>query len=119
MQQRSKAEICLPLALFLVASLASVPTLIIAVTWMTIGVCTIGYRQLSDFPNNGIPRRWLHGRRSACLWFYHLAFWPRYKSAELRAIGTWVAGALGMSQLARLIQDSLPRARQPMRSKDK
>ena len=85
MKTRSSIEICAPLLLFVSACALSVPTLVIAIAWMTIGVCCLGYRTLGDFPDEGVPRQWKRGVRGACLLFYHLAWWPWYMRHELHA----------------------------------
>lgn len=51
---------------------------------MSIGVCCLGYRPLTDFPSARIPRAWLTGARGACAYFFHLAWWPWYMRHELR-----------------------------------
>ncbi len=84
MKTRSALEICFPLALFVAACALSLPTLLIAVAWMTIGVISLGHRALESFPTDGIRRKWLRGYRGACLMFYHLAWWPWYMRAPLR-----------------------------------
>ena len=84
---RSTLEICLPLALFAVACLLSLPTLLIAFAWMTVGVMSLGHRSLESFPTDGIRPEWLTGYRGACLWFYHIAWWPWYMRSSLRDIG--------------------------------
>ncbi|MFK4442064.1 hypothetical protein ABH944_002509 [Caballeronia udeis] len=84
MKTRSALEICLPLALFIAACALSLPTLMIAVAWMTIGVMSLGHRTLESFPIDGISRKWLRGYRGACLLFYHLAWWPWYMRTPLR-----------------------------------
>ncbi|CAG9267932.1 hypothetical protein PUN4_550105 [Paraburkholderia unamae] len=62
---------------------------------MTIGVCTLGYRSLEDFPTDRIPRSWLRGRRRSLVLFYHLAWWPWYMRAELRDFASHVRSHLG------------------------
>src|SRR5229473_2898206 len=84
MKKRSALEICLPLALFVAACASSLPTLLIAIAWMTIGVISLGHRTLESFPTDGIRREWLRGYRGACLMFYHLAWWPWYMRTPLR-----------------------------------
>jgi hypothetical protein len=84
MRTRSALEICLPLVLFIAACASSLPTLVIAVAWMTIGVMSLGHRTLASFPTGGVPRKWLKGYGVACLWFYHLAWWPRYMKPSLQ-----------------------------------
>ncbi|SOE74573.1 hypothetical protein SAMN05446635_5352 [Burkholderia sp. OK233] len=84
MKPRSAFEICLPLALFIVACALSFPTLLIAFAWMTIGVVSLGHRTFESFPTDGIRREWRRGYRGACLWFYHLAWWPWYMRSPLR-----------------------------------
>lgn len=86
MKTRSSLEICLPLVLCVAACLASLPTLILSLIWLTLGACSIGYRSLTELPSDGIPRRWLRGPRSVVLWFYHLVWWPWYMRFELREI---------------------------------
>jgi hypothetical protein len=83
MKTRSSFEIFIPLGVFMGACALSLPTRIIAIAWMAIGVCSLGYRKLEDFPANGVHRKWLRGRRRACLHFYHLAWWPWYFRSEL------------------------------------
>jgi hypothetical protein len=83
MKKHSALEICLPLALFVAACALSLPTLLIAIVWMTIGVISLGYRPLESFPADGISRKWLRGYRGACLMFYHLAWWPWYMRTPL------------------------------------
>ncbi|MEX3962818.1 hypothetical protein AB4Y42_11465 [Paraburkholderia sp. EG286B] len=83
MKARSSFEICVPLGIFVIACALSVPTLVVAIAWMSIGVCCLGYRTLADFPTDGVPHRWCHGARSGCLHFYHLAWWPWYMRHEL------------------------------------
>ncbi|SAL63773.1 hypothetical protein AWB69_07161 [Caballeronia udeis] len=84
MKKRSALEICLPLALFVAACALSLPTLLIAIAWMTIGVISVGHRTLETFPTDGIRQEWLRGYRGACLLFYHLAWWPWYMRTPLR-----------------------------------
>lgn len=84
MKTRSPLEFCLPLALFIAACALSLPTLIIAVVWMTIGVISLGHRTVEGFPTDGIRREWRRGYRGACLLFYHLAWWPWYMRTPLR-----------------------------------
>ncbi|WP_322015788.1 hypothetical protein [Paraburkholderia sp. J12] len=84
MKTRSSFEILLPLGIFVAACAISLPTCIVAVVWMTIGVCSLGYRNLNDFPTDGVSPMWRRGRWRACLLFYHLAWWPWYMRTELR-----------------------------------
>jgi hypothetical protein len=86
MKTRSSLEICLPLVLCAAACVASLPMLILSLVWLTLGVCSIGYRSLRELPTEGISRQWLSGPRSIVLWFYHLAWWPWYMRFELREI---------------------------------
>jgi hypothetical protein len=86
MKTRSSLEMCLPLVLCMAACLASLPTLILCLIWLTLGACSIGHRSLAELSADGIPRQWLHGPRSICLWVYHLAWWPWYMRFELREI---------------------------------
>ncbi|MEM5314262.1 hypothetical protein [Paraburkholderia sp. JHI869] len=88
MRTRSSFEICAPLGIFVIACALSMPTLVIAIVWMTLGVCCLGYRTLADFPTDGVPHRWRHGVRGGCLLFYHLAWWPWYMRHELRDFAT-------------------------------
>jgi len=81
---RSPFEICAPLGIFVVACALSVPTIVIAIAWMTLGACCLGYLTLADFPTDGAPHRWRHGARGGCLLFYHVAWWPWYTRHELR-----------------------------------
>jgi hypothetical protein len=98
MKQRSSFEICLPLAVFAAACALSTTTCVIAILWMTVGVCSIGYRSLDEFPIDGISARWHAGFGRPCLWFYHLAWWPWYLRAELRAIAGRVSKILGANR---------------------
>ncbi|HTR08874.1 MAG TPA: hypothetical protein VMJ11_19930 [Paraburkholderia sp.] len=84
MSTRSPFEICAPLGIFVVACALSVPTIVIAIAWMTLGACCLGYLTLADFPTDGAPHRWRHGARGGCLLFYHVAWWPWYTRHELR-----------------------------------
>ncbi|WP_156992572.1 hypothetical protein [Paraburkholderia oxyphila] len=88
MRTRSSLEICAPLGIFIFACALSISTLVIAIVWMMIGVCCLGYRTVADFPAYGVPHRWRHGPRSGCLLFYHLAWWPWYMRHELRDFAT-------------------------------
>jgi hypothetical protein len=83
MKTRSMFEICLPFALFVIACALSLPTLVLAVAWMTVGVVSLGHRSLESFPSTSVRREWLTGYRGACLWFYHLAWWPWYMRSQL------------------------------------
>ena len=94
MKTRSALEICLPLALFIAACALSLPTLLLAIAWMTIGVISLGHRTLESFPTNGIRRKWLRGYRGACMMFYHLAWWPWYMRTPLRDGADRAAGRL-------------------------
>lgn len=49
MKTRSSFEICLPLVVFGVACLASLPTLILSLLWLTLGACSVGHRSLEEF----------------------------------------------------------------------
>lgn len=86
MKTRSTFEICLPFILFIAACALSLPSLVFAVAWMTVGVVSLGHRRLETFPKEGIRREWLKGYRGACLWFYHRAWWPWYMRSSLRHI---------------------------------
>ncbi|WP_188131189.1 hypothetical protein [Paraburkholderia panacisoli] len=86
MKTRSAIEICLPLVLFVAACVLSLPTLVIAFAWMTIGVVSLGHRPLESFPTDGIRREWLKGYSGAWLWFYHLDWWPWYMRSPLRDV---------------------------------
>ena len=94
MKTRSSFEICLPLVVFGVACLASLPTLILSLLWLTLGACSVGHRSLEEFPADGIPRHWLRGPCSVILWLYHLAWWPWYMRSELQQLGGSIANAL-------------------------
>jgi hypothetical protein len=86
MKTRTSFEICLPLVLCVAACLASLPTLVLSIIWLTLGVCSIGHRPLEELPAEGVSRQWLRGPRTIVLWFYHLAWWPWYMRFELREI---------------------------------
>jgi hypothetical protein len=94
MRTRTALEICLPLALFVAACALSLPTLVIAFVWMTVGVVSLGHRPLDSFPTDGIPRQWLKGYRGACVWFYHLAWWPWYMRSSLQLFANQIGRAL-------------------------
>jgi hypothetical protein len=94
MKNRSPLTICLPLALFIAACLLSLSTFVIAIVWMTLGVIALGHRTFESFPSTGIRQDWLHGYRSAFVWFYHLAWWPRYMRSSVRDIAGRIGAAL-------------------------
>ena len=94
MKTRSSFEICLPLLLCVAACLASLPTLVFSLIWLTLGACSIGHRSLEELPADGIPRLWLRGPRSIVLWFYHLAWWPWYMRYELQGIAARAGEAI-------------------------
>jgi ABC-type dipeptide/oligopeptide/nickel transport system permease component len=94
MKTRSPLILCLPLALFLAACLLSLPTFVVAVVWMTIGVMALGHRTFESFPSNGIRREWLRGYRAAFVWFYHLAWWPRYTRSSIHDIAGQIGAAM-------------------------
>lgn len=94
MKTRSPLILCLPLALFIAACLLSLPTFVIAVVWMTIGVMALGHRTFESFPSAGIRQEWLRGYRSAFVWFYHLAWWPWYMRTSIRDTAGQVGAAL-------------------------
>ncbi|WP_413195122.1 hypothetical protein [Pararobbsia alpina] len=87
MKTRSSIEIFAPAAIVLGLCVFSVPTFVVAVIWMTAGVCAVGYRTLEEFPTAGISWRWIRGWRRGITHFYHLACWPRYVGGEVRARG--------------------------------
>ncbi|CAM2154744.1 protein of unknown function [Pararobbsia alpina] len=84
MKTRSSIEMCAPAAIVAALCVLSVPTLIVALVWMTAGVCAVGYRSLEEFPVDRISWRWLRGSRRSVTHFYHLACWPRYVKTEVR-----------------------------------
>lgn len=86
MRTRSRLDICLPLAIFAVLCGISVPTMIAALGWMTIGLIAIGHRAFDSFPNVAPDNRWRTGYRVAIVHFYHLAWWPWYKRFSLLRI---------------------------------
>jgi hypothetical protein len=94
MKNRSPLILCLPLVLFIAACLLSLPTFVVAVVWMTIGVMALGHRPLESFPSTGIRREWLRGYRAAFVWFYHLAWWPWYMRSSIRDVGGRIGAAL-------------------------
>jgi len=94
MKNRSPLTVCLPLELFIAACALSVPTFVIAVVWMTIGVMALGHRSLESFPSTGMRREWLRGYRAAFVWFYHLAWWPWYMRSSIRGVGGQIGAAL-------------------------
>jgi hypothetical protein len=99
MKQRSLFELCLPLAVFAAACALSTTALVIALAWLTLGVCSIGHRRPDQFPVDGIPSRWLHDNRSAFVWFYRIACWPRYVRNELEEIAARISTALHAARL--------------------
>jgi hypothetical protein len=101
MKTRSPFEICAPLVVFLGACMLSVPTLVLAIAWMTLGVCFLGYRTLDDFPTVGVPRKWLRGMRGGCLLFYHLAWWPWYMRKEICQVARMAAQRLARGRSSR------------------
>ena len=94
MKNRSPIILCLPLALFIAACLLSLPTFVVAVVWMTIGVMALGHRSLESFPSTGIRRKWLRGYRAEFVWFYHLARWPWYMRSSIRDFAGQIGAAL-------------------------
>jgi len=94
MKNRSPIILCLPFALFIAACLLSLPTFVVAVVWMTIGVMALGHRPLESFPSAGIRREWLRGYRAAFVWFCHLAWWPWYMRSSIRDIAGQIGAAL-------------------------
>ncbi|MFM0699542.1 hypothetical protein [Paraburkholderia sediminicola] len=94
MKTRSPLILCLPLALFIAACVLSLPTFVVAVVWMTIGVMALGHRNFESFPSAGIRREWLRGYRSAFVWFYHLAWWPWYVRSSIRDTAGHIGAAL-------------------------
>jgi hypothetical protein len=86
MKTRSSLEICLPLVIGVALCLASLPTLVLTLIWLTIGVCSLGHLTLEQMPANGIPWQWFRGPRSVVLWIFHLAWWPWYMRFELKKI---------------------------------
>lgn len=83
MKARSGFEISLPAILLGAACLLSIPTLVLAVVWIFIGMVCLGHRELNQFPADGVPRHWQRGARSWLLWCYHIAWWPWYMRADL------------------------------------
>lgn len=100
MKTRSPLEICAPAALFALACVLSISSLIIAIAWMTVGVCCLGYRRLDDFPTERIPTGWTIGLRGACLHFWHLAWWPWYMRGELHQLARHARRILLMRRLS-------------------
>jgi len=109
MKKLSTLNILLPLVLFIAACALSLPTLLIALIWITIGVVSLGHRSLESFPRNGVRREWLKGYRGACLWFYHLAWWPWYMRAHLRNIARRIGEPLLRRKSPRHGTDNLGR----------
>jgi ABC-type dipeptide/oligopeptide/nickel transport system permease component len=91
----------LPLALFIAACFLSLPTFVIAVVWITIGVMALGHRTLESFPSTGIRREWLRGYRAALVWFYHLAGWPWYMRSPIRDIAGQIGAAMCRAKKSR------------------
>jgi hypothetical protein len=86
MKNRSAVEITSPIFIFAVLCVLGIPTLIVALAWLMVGICAVGYRTLDAFPTDRIGWRWLRGPRRHLLHFYHLACWPRYVQGELSEI---------------------------------
>ncbi|SOE66599.1 hypothetical protein SAMN05446635_2891 [Burkholderia sp. OK233] len=101
MKNRSPLILCLPLALFIAACLLSLPTFVVAVVWMTIGVMALGHRTLESFPSTGIRQEWLRGYRAAFVWFYHLAWWPWYMRSSIRDIAGQIGATLRRAKKSR------------------
>jgi hypothetical protein len=101
MKNRSPLTVCLPLALFIAACFLSLPTFVIAVVWITIGVMALGHRTLESFPSTGIRREWLRGYRAALVWFYHLAGWPWYMRSPIRDIAGQIGAAMCRAKKSR------------------
>src|ERR1700684_3638318 len=108
MKKRSALEICLPLALFVAACASSLPTLLIAIAWMTIGVISLAHRTLDGFPTDGICREWLRGFRGACLMFYHLAWWPWYMQTPLRDSADRIGRCMFTRKRSRHVSENPP-----------
>jgi hypothetical protein len=83
MQRRNRLDVCLPAALFIVLCVTSLPGLVIALSWMTVGMMAIGHRGLESFPQVAPAVDWRSGYRSGCVWFYHIAWWPWYVRHEM------------------------------------
>ena len=65
MRSRSTVELCLPAVLLSAALACSFPTRVFAAVWVTVGVVSVGHRELNSFPTVGIDARWQKG--GACL----------------------------------------------------
>lgn len=117
MQRRSAFDIWLPFAFFAVLCLTSIPGLIFALSWMTIGMMAIGHRGLDSFPRVEPDVRWRSGYRSAAVWFYHIAWWPWYVRRELtrwtKRILLPVAAAISRDSVLRDSARSQQRADSP------
>jgi hypothetical protein len=72
----SLLDICPPLVLCVSAWPASLPTLILALVWLTLGACWVGYRSLRELLTEGISSQWLSAPHRMVLQFYRLAWWP-------------------------------------------
>ena len=88
---------------FIMTGLALIVQLkrLIAVVWMTIGVMALGHRTLESFPSTGIRQEWLRGYRAAFVWFYHLAWWPRYMRSSIRDIAGQIGASLRRTKKSR------------------
>ena len=96
MQRRARFDVCLPAALFIVLCITSLPGLVVALSWMTVGMMTIGHRGLDSFPRIAPSIKWRSGYRSGCVWFYHIAWWPRYIRHEMYRVVRRLLGTRGL-----------------------
>lgn len=84
MRTHPKAELCLPLIVFAVFCAASIPTLIVALCWMMIGLIAIGHRSFESYRVIVREREWKNGYRAVIVGSYHIACWPTYTRKDLR-----------------------------------
>jgi hypothetical protein len=84
MQRRTPFDIWLPIAAFALLCLSSIPGAIFALAWMTVGVMAVGHHGLARFPSVYPDSRWRTGYQCACVWFYHIAWWPWYSRMFIR-----------------------------------
>jgi hypothetical protein len=78
MRIRTYSNVAVPMAVLMLACAVSLPTAIVAVAWLAIGVVAIGYRSLDSFPSLGLGPVWRQGPLSIFVWSHHLVCWPKY-----------------------------------------
>lgn len=82
MKNRTLAPLLAPALCIAIALAACTATRVAALCWLTAGAAAIGYRSLDSFPSLGLGPAWRTGQKSALVWLYHLAYWPRYLESK-------------------------------------